>query len=126
MMAEWIPVTERLPEETGEYLITVYHEGTDQYFCLSLFFITESFNYKGIQINLIDTAGIRDSNDTVEQIGINRSFEAINNSDVILFITENLSLTAQEQEIYDKINKNKLCSRSYESSKRCCGRCCKI
>lgn len=45
----WIPVNEKLPEESGEYLTTLYHEGVDGYYCSSVLFLTESPNYKGMK-----------------------------------------------------------------------------
>ena len=48
--------------------------------------ITESFFHKGVKINLIDTAGIRKTNDIVEKLGIQRSLNSINEADIILFI----------------------------------------
>jgi len=40
-------------------------------------------------IKIIDTAGIREANDTIEQIGIARSKEAINEADIIIGIFDN-------------------------------------
>ena len=71
--------------------------------------LNESFNYKGIRINLIDTAGIRDSEDTVEKIGISRSYDAINNSDVVLFLIDNSVITSKDElALLEIIDKNKL------------------
>ncbi len=53
--------------------------------------IKETINLNGYLINFIDTAGIRDKNeaDLVEQIGIDNSLEAINQSQIVLFLFEN-------------------------------------
>lgn len=48
--------------------------------------VRETINYKGLKINFIDTAGIRKSEDEVENIGIEKSFEQINSADVVLFV----------------------------------------
>ena len=51
--------------------------------------ISESIIYKGIKINLIDTASIRESQDIVEKIGIDKSIQTIDSADIILLILDN-------------------------------------
>ena len=46
--------------------------------------LKETINYKGIKINFIDTAGIHDSEDEVEKIGINRSVKSLNDAHLVL------------------------------------------
>ncbi|MGD1907098.1 MAG: tRNA uridine-5-carboxymethylaminomethyl(34) synthesis GTPase MnmE [Leptolyngbyaceae cyanobacterium] len=56
----------------------------------------------GIPIQVLDTAGIRDAADQVEQIGIERSRAAIEAADLILLILEaNTGWTAAEQILYE-------------------------
>ena len=43
----------------------------------------------GIKLNLIDTAGIRKTNDKVESIGVNKSLEKIKEADLILLVLNN-------------------------------------
>ena len=50
--------------------------------------LEESVNIGGITLNLIDTAGIRESDDLVEKIGIERSSKAIEKADLVLFVTD--------------------------------------
>lgn len=50
--------------------------------------IEESYSIKGLPIVLLDTAGIRDSQDKVEQIGIERSHKAISEADLVLVLKE--------------------------------------
>ena len=50
--------------------------------------LTESTIYKGMKINFIDTAGIRESEDKVEKIGIEKSKQSIDKADVILFLLD--------------------------------------
>ena len=45
-------------------------------------------NLNGIVLHLLDTAGIRDSNDTVESIGINKSKETIEKSDLVIVVLD--------------------------------------
>lgn len=62
----------------------------------------------GIKINLIDTAGIRETDNKVEQIGIDKSYKTIESSDLILFIVDNSQeLTKEELEILSKLDKTK-------------------
>ena len=51
----------------------------------------------GVKFNLIDTAGIRESDDLVEQIGVTRSKEAIMSSDLVVFVLNNNELITQEE-----------------------------
>lgn len=70
--------------------------------------VRETINYKGLKINFIDTAGIRKSEDAVENIGIEKSFEQINSADVVLFVYDSSrKLNNEERETLKKIeNKN--------------------
>ena len=72
--------------------------------------VRETINYKGLKINFIDTAGIRKSEDAVENIGIEKSFEQINSADVVLFVYDSSrKLNNEERETLKKIeNKNNL------------------
>lgn len=48
--------------------------------------IEEQVSIGGIPVRLVDTAGLRESDDEVEQIGISRSRELLNQADVILYL----------------------------------------
>lgn len=50
--------------------------------------IEETINLNGIIFRFIDTAGIRQTNDTIEKIGIERTFQKINQADIILWIID--------------------------------------
>ena len=50
-------------------------------------FLEEAISIDGYLIRIFDTAGIRKSKDEIEKIGIQRSYEIIQNSDRVLFIT---------------------------------------
>lgn len=66
--------------------------------------IEEYLNIGGLLIRLVDTAGIRDTEDIVERIGVERTKEAIKDSDlVILVIDASVELTAEDIEIIDMI-----------------------
>ena len=67
------------------------------------------FILNGIVCNIIDTAGIRKTNDIVESIGVNKSLEIIDKSDLIIYVLNNNEvLTEEETELLKQIkNKNK-------------------
>lgn len=70
--------------------------------------IIESFLYNGIKINLVDTAGIRKTNDIVESIGIEKSYESINKADLILFVLDGSELFDDEdKQIFDAVKDKK-------------------
>ncbi|HOO31779.1 MAG TPA: tRNA uridine-5-carboxymethylaminomethyl(34) synthesis GTPase MnmE [Thermotogota bacterium] len=49
-------------------------------------YIREELNVNGILLNLVDTAGIRKSNDTIETLGIERSLSMFRNAPFVMFI----------------------------------------
>ena len=50
--------------------------------------VSETVAIEGIPVKLIDTAGIRESNDMVESLGIERSHQAIADADVVLVVLD--------------------------------------
>ena len=64
----------------------------------------------GIVLNMIDTAGIRETDDIVESIGVKKSLDLINEADLILYVlNNNEKLTNEEKDILEKIkNKNNI------------------
>ena len=63
-----------------------------------------TINIDGIIVNLIDTAGIRETSDVVESIGVNKSIDLMNNSDlVLLLLNNNEELNNEDLELLDKI-----------------------
>lgn len=62
--------------------------------------IEEYVNVDGVPLKLIDTAGIRDTNDTVEKIGVERSKRALDAADLILLLIDSSApLTAEDCEL---------------------------
>ncbi len=58
----------------------------------------------GIVLNMIDTAGIRKTDDVVESIGVKKSLDLINEADLILYVlNNNEELIKEEKEILEKI-----------------------
>lgn len=64
--------------------------------------LQESFIYKDTKINITDTAGLHESNDIVEKIGIQKAIEQINQADLILLLLDGSSELSKE----DKENLN--------------------
>lgn len=62
----------------------------------------------GIILNIIDTAGIRESKDLVEQIGVEKSLEIINSADLVIFIlNNNEEITEEEKRLLKKVKDKK-------------------
>lgn len=65
-----------------------------------------SITLEGIKLNLIDTAGIRETNDVVEKIGVDKSKEEAENADlIILVLNNNEELTKEDLDLLN-INNN--------------------
>ena len=64
----------------------------------------------GITLNITDTAGIRESKDIVEMLGVEKSLKIIDSSDLVIFIlNNNEELSNEEKELLDKLkNKKKI------------------
>lgn len=66
--------------------------------------IEEYVTVGGIPLKLLDTAGIRDTHDVVERIGVERSKQAILSADLILFVVNgNEPLTDEETALLDEM-----------------------
>jgi len=50
--------------------------------------IIESLNIRGVLLRVVDTAGIRESSDVIEKIGIKKTIEEIKKADLILFVLD--------------------------------------
>lgn len=50
--------------------------------------LEEQMNLNGITLNIVDTAGIRDTNDLVEKIGVDKAKEYLLNSDLIIYVVD--------------------------------------
>jgi tRNA modification GTPase len=58
--------------------------------------IEEVLNINGINFRLIDTAGIREATDTIEQIGVQRTMEKISQSALLIYVYDASVLTPEE------------------------------
>ena len=71
-------------------------------------YVEGSIYLNGIPLNFIDTAGIRNTDDVVEKIGVDKSIKMINEADLILFLLNNNELISEEEKtLLDKIKDKK-------------------
>ncbi|MGL5353667.1 MAG: tRNA uridine-5-carboxymethylaminomethyl(34) synthesis GTPase MnmE [Clostridium sp.] len=70
--------------------------------------IEEYINLDGIPIKIIDTAGIRETEDVVEKIGVERSLEKIEEADLVLLVLDSSrSLDEEDKEIIEVVKNKK-------------------
>lgn len=60
--------------------------------------LEESLTINGLEFKLIDTAGIREAQDTIEKLGIERTFEKINQSAIVVYLYDVTETTSKEVE----------------------------
>jgi tRNA modification GTPase len=58
--------------------------------------IEEVLNINGVNFRLIDTAGIREATDTIEQIGVQRTMEKISQSALLIYVFDASEITIEE------------------------------
>lgn len=69
--------------------------------------LRQEISIDGLPVHIIDTAGLRESTDTVEQIGIQRAWSEIEQADrILLLINDANGITAADQTIIDKLPHN--------------------
>lgn len=70
--------------------------------------IEEHLSIKGIPVILTDTAGIRETSDVIEKIGIEKSKQSFNEADLVIFILDgSRELSDEDTEIIDYIDEKK-------------------
>ena len=70
--------------------------------------IEEAVNIRNIPVYLIDTTGIRETTDQVEQIGIEKSKEAVQRADFVIFILDaSRALSIEDREIATHLEEEK-------------------
>lgn len=66
--------------------------------------LEEYVNVRGVPLRLVDTAGIRETDDIVEKIGVERSREALSKADLILYVLNyNEALTESDYQLAEVI-----------------------
>lgn len=69
--------------------------------------IEEVFNINGVPFRLIDTAGIRETSDLIEQIGVKKAYEKIKEAQIIIYLISSENYSNQEiEEFYQFKNSN--------------------
>jgi tRNA modification GTPase len=69
--------------------------------------IEEVINLKGIPVNLIDTAGIRETEDIVEREGIKKAKDKLNEADLILYMMDERGLDANDLKMIENLSGRK-------------------
>ena len=67
-----------------------------------------SIDIEGVRFNFSDTAGIRDSEDKIEAIGVDMSKKIVNESDLLLFVMDSADITNEDDAIYQIIKDKNL------------------
>ena len=70
--------------------------------------LEEQIQIGGIGLNVIDTAGIRDTDDVVEKIGVSRSLEYLGKADLVIYVVDSSTvLDENDRNIMDAIQDKK-------------------
>ncbi|HIZ53905.1 tRNA uridine-5-carboxymethylaminomethyl(34) synthesis GTPase MnmE [Enterococcus eurekensis] len=70
--------------------------------------IEEYVNLRGVPLKLIDTAGIRETEDVVERIGVERSRKALTEADLVLLVlNQSEALTLEDQQLIEATQDSK-------------------
>lgn len=70
--------------------------------------IEEYVNIKGVPLRIIDTAGIRETNDTVEKIGVEKALEKVSDADLVIMVFDSSKeLEKEDEKILDYIKNKK-------------------
>lgn len=70
--------------------------------------LEEHIYLQGISLNVVDTAGIRDTDDVVEKIGVTRAMDAAKDADLIIYVVDgSRSLDENDDQIMDFIHDRK-------------------
>ena len=68
--------------------------------------IEEQINIGDLVLNIVDTAGFRETEDIIERIGIKKTYEYIDIAQLIIFLVDaTLGITAEDQEMIDYLNR---------------------
>ena len=71
--------------------------------------IEENVMLQGINLHMIDTAGIRNTEDTVEKIGVQKSIDRIEDADLVLYVVDSsVPLSEEDMDIMNLV-KNRKC-----------------
>ena len=65
--------------------------------------IEDTVNIGGITFRFIDTAGIRETNDTIESLGIERTFQKLDQAEIVLWMVDAVNAASQIEQLSEKI-----------------------
>ena len=65
--------------------------------------IEDTVNIGGITFRFIDTAGIRETNDTIESLGIERTFQKLDQAEIVLWMIDAVNAASQIEQLSEKI-----------------------
>ena len=65
--------------------------------------IEDTMNIGGITFRFIDTAGIRETNDTIESLGIERTFQKLDQAEIVLWMVDSVNAASQIELLSEKI-----------------------
>ena len=60
--------------------------------------LEENINIHGISLNIVDTAGIRDTDDIVEKIGVNKARVIAKDADLVIYVVDGSTMLDQNDE----------------------------
>jgi len=69
--------------------------------------IEDTFIINGTKFNIIDTAGIRSTEDTVEKIGVDKAKSLISGADIVLFVKDASTVVTKDDNEIQELIKNK-------------------
>lgn len=70
--------------------------------------LEEQVNLNGITLNVIDTAGIRDTQDVVEKIGVDKAKEYVEKADLIIYVVDSSTdLDGNDEDIFNLLKERK-------------------
>lgn len=71
--------------------------------------LQETIKLHGISLNITDTAGIRNTNDIVEKIGVEKALQYVENSDLVLYVVDiSVELDENDRKIISMLNNKKV------------------
>lgn len=65
-------------------------------------------SYNGVNFFFFDTAGIRESGDEIEQIGVGLSKKITDSADLVIFVVDGSDISSDDEEIYEEIKDKNL------------------
>ncbi len=79
--------------------------------------VRQTINLAGVPLHMVDTAGLRVSNDPVERMGISRTWAAIEKADLVLLVIDaTKGETAADREIIDRLPSRLVCLRVHNKA----------